>query len=251
MSGFPTLFHKEVLRFWKVAIQTVAAPVLTALLYLMIFSQALDRRVEIYPGISYSAFLVPGLVMMSVLQNAFANSSSSLIQSKMTGNVVFILVPPLSQWEFFAAYVLAAIVRGFVVGTGVFLVTLPFFPSSLNQPAWIIIFAVAGSAVLGTCGLLAAILADKIDQVSAFQNFIIMPLTFLSGVFYSIPSLPPFWQKLSHFNPMFYMIDGFRHGFFGVSDVTPWMSLGVVLACLTVVATLTLTLLSKGYKLRH
>lgn len=251
MTGFPTLFQKEVLRFWKVAIQTVAAPVLTALLYLMIFSQALDRRVEVYPGISYSAFLVPGLVMMSVLQNAFANTSSSLIQSKMTGNVVFILLPPLSQWEFFSAYVLAAMVRGIAVGTGVLLVTMPFSPPVLSQPAWIIIFALMGSAVLGTCGLLAAILADKIDQVSAFQNFIIMPLTFLSGVFYSIHSLPPFWQGLSHFNPMFYMIDGFRHGFFGVSDVAPWMSLGVVFGCLIAVSTLTMTLLSTGYKLRH
>jgi ABC-2 type transport system permease protein len=211
----------------------------------------LDKRVEVYPGISYSAFLVPGLVMMSILQNAFANASSSLIQSKMTGNVVFILLPPLSQWEFFAAYVLAAIVRGAVVGTGVLLVTMPFYPPAFSQPVWIVIFAITGSAVLGTCGLLAAILADKIDQVSAFQNFIIMPLTFLSGVFYSIHSLPPFWQGLSHFNPVFYMIDGFRHGFFGVSDIAPWRSFGVVLTCLIVVSALTMSLLARGYKLRH
>jgi len=251
MSGFPTLLYKEVLRFWKVGIQTVAAPVLTSLLYLMIFAQALDRRIEVYVGISYSSFLVPGLVMMSVLQNSFANTSSSLIQSKMTGNLVFVLLPPFSQWEFFAAYVLAAMIRGIFVGMGVLLVTMPFFQPTFNHPAWIFIFAVCGSAVLGTCGLLAAILADKMDQVSAFQNFIIMPLTFLSGVFYSIHSLPPIWQDLSHLNPVFYMIDGFRFGFFGMSDVNPWISLSVVLAGLTVVSTLAMTLLAKGYKLRH
>lgn len=251
MTGFPTLFHKEVLRFWKVAFQTVAAPVLTSLLYLMIFSQALGRHVEVYSGISYATFLVPGLVMMSVLQNAFANTSSSLIQSKMTGNVVFILLPPLSHLEFFSAYVLAAVVRGVVVGAGVLLVTLPFVELNLREPVWVIAFAFSGSAVLGTFGLVAAILADKIDQVSAFQNFVIMPLTFLSGVFYSIHSLPVFWQGLSHFNPVFYMIDGFRHGFFGVSDVSPWFSLAVVMACFAAISVLALALVIKGYKLRH
>jgi ABC-2 type transport system permease protein len=251
MSGFPTLFYKEVLRFWKVSFQTVAAPVLTSLLYLLIFAQAMDRRVEVYPGIPYSVFLVPGLVMMSMLQNAFANTSSSLIQSKMTGNIVFVLVPPLSYWEFYAAYVLASIVRGAVVGAGVLLGTLFFVQSGFHQPLWILVFAIAGSAVLGSCGLVAAILAEKIDQVSAFQNFIIMPLTFLSGVFYSMHSLPPFWQKISHFNPVFYMIDGFRYGFFGTSDVGPWFSLAVVSGCLAAVSAVTLSLLARGYNLRH
>ena len=251
MSGFPTLFQKEVMRFRKVAIQTVAAPVLTALLYLTIFAQALDRHAEVYPGIAYAAFLVPGLVIMSVLQNAFANSSSSLIQSKMTGNLVFVLLPPITQWEFFSAYVLAAMVRGLVVGCGVLLITLPFFTTHFRQPQWIFIFALMGSGMLGICGLLAAILADKIDQVAAFQNFLVMPLTFLSGVFYSIHSLPPFWQALSHFNPVFYMIDGFRHGFFGVSDVDPWLSFTIVFTCFTGLSALTMTLLSRGYKLRH
>ena len=251
MTGFPTLLQKEVMRFWKVCIQTVAAPVLTALLYLLIFAQAMDRHVEVYAGIGYSSFLVPGLVMMAVLQNAFANSSSSLIQSKMTGNVVFILLPPLSHWEFFAAYVLAAMVRGTVVGLGVLLVTLPFSSPQFREPAWIAAFGLAGGGVLGTCGLIAAILADKIDQVSAFQNFIVMPLTFLSGVFYSMHSLPPFWQVVSHFNPVFYIIDGFRYGFFGVSDVTPWFSIGVVLATLAAVSALALALVARGYKLRH
>ena len=251
MTGFPTLLYKEVLRFWKVAVQTVAAPVLTALLYLMIFGQVMDRHVRVYDSVSYTAFLVPGLVMMSVLQNAFANSSSSLIQSKVTGNLVFVLLPPISYAEFFAAYVLAAMTRGVVVGLGVLLVTVPLVELTVREPLWVLLFALMGSAILGALGLVAAILAEKIDQVAAFQNFLIMPLTFLSGVFYSVHSLPAFWQGVSRFNPVFYMIDGFRHGFFGVSDVDPLASLAVASACLAVVSALTLALLKSGYRLRN
>jgi len=251
LTGFPTLLYKEVLRFWKVAIQTVAAPVLTALLYLMIFGQVMDRHVRVYDSVSYTAFLVPGLVMMSVLQNAFANSSSSLIQSKVTGNLVFVLLPPISYAEFFAAYVLAAMTRGVLVGLGVLLVTVPLVELTVREPLWVLLFALMGSAILGALGLVAAILAEKIDQVAAFQNFLIMPLTFLSGVFYSVHSLPAFWQGVSRFNPVFYMIDGFRHGFFGVSDVDPLASLAVAGACLAVVSALTLALLKSGYRLRN
>jgi ABC-2 type transport system permease protein len=251
MSGFRTLFYKEVLRFRKVATQTIAAPVLTSLLYLLVFAHLLEGRMRVYEAVPYTAFLIPGLVMMSLLQNAFANSSSSLMQSKMTGNVIFMLLPPLSYSEFFWGYVLAAAVRGVVVGAGVLLVTLPFADLTLRYPAWILIFAVAGSAILGALGLIAAILADKIDQVAAFQNFLIMPLTFLSGVFYSVYSLPPFWQRVSHFNPFFYMIDGFRFGFFGVSDVDPRLSLAVAAGFLAVVMAVTLALLRRGYKLRY
>lgn len=251
MTGFPTLLQKEVLRFRKVAFQTVAAPVLTAILYLLIFGQVLDRHVRVYDTVSYVAFLVPGLVMMSVLQNAFANSSSSLIQSKMTGNLVFVLLPPITYWEFFSAYVLAAVTRGAVVGGGVLLVTIPFGGVTLDSPHWIMFFSVAGGAIFGALGLIAAIIADKIDQVAAFQNFLVMPLTFLSGVFYLVHSLPPFWQSVSHFNPVFYMIDGFRHGFFGVSDVNPLISAAVVASCLIVVSAVALALLRSGYKLRY
>ena len=250
MDGFLTLFQKEVLRFWKVSFQTVAAPVLTSLLFLLIFSHVLERHVQVYAGVSYTSFLVPGLVMMSVLQNAFANSSSSLIQSKVTGNIIFVLLPPISYRQFFAAYVLAAIVRGFVVGLGVLLVTLWFVDLSWRAPLWILVFAVLGGAIMGALGVIAGIWAEKFDQLAAFQNFIIMPLTFLSGVFYSIHSLPPFWQQVSHFNPIFYMIDGFRYGFFGVSDVSPLLSLGVVAACFVVLTAFTLWLLRIGYKLR-
>lgn len=250
-SGFRTLLYKELLRFWKVSAQTVTAPVLTAMLYLLIFSHVLEDRVQVYPGVRYTAFLIPGLIMMSVLQNAFANTSSSLIQSKITGNLVFVLLPPISYFEFFSAYVIASVVRGLCVGLGVFAVTAIFALPPVREPVWILVFAVLGSAFLGSVGLLAGIQADKFDHIAAFQNFFILPATFLSGVFYSIHSLPPFWQAVSHFNPFFYMIDGFRHGFFGQSDVSPWISLAIVASCLTVVAALILALLKRGYKLRH
>ena len=249
-TGFSTLFQKEVLRFWKVGSQTVAAPVLTAVLYLFIFGHVLDEHVEAFPGVGYTSFLIPGLVMMSVLQNAFANSSSSLVQSKITGNLVFLLVTPLSHRVWFSAYVGAAVVRGLAVGLGVLLVTVWFAPPRLAEPWWIVVFAVLGAGMLGSLGLIAGLWADKFDQMAAFQNFIIMPMTFLSGVFYSVKSLPPAWQVVSHLNPFFYMIDGFRRGFFGVSDVSPWLSLGVVGSSLAIVAGIALRLLATGYKLR-
>ena len=251
MTIFWTLFAKETLRFWKVAMQTVAAPVLTALLYLVIFGYAFTGRVQVYDGVPYASFLVPGLVMMSVLQNAFANTSSSLIQSKITGNIVFILLPPISHFEFFAAYVLGSVVRGLVVGAGVLIVTVWFVDLRVVAPAWVLGFAVLGAALLGSLGLIAGICAEKIDQLSAFQNFLILPLTFLSGVFYSVHSLPEFWQRLSHANPFFYMIDGFRYGFLGRSDFPPLASLAVVAASFFAVSLLTLKLLQSGYKLRH
>ena len=251
MIGFQTLMYKEVLRFWKVATQTITAPVLTAMLYLLIFGHALEEHVQVYPGVRYTAFLIPGLVMMSVLQNAFANTSSSLIQSKITGNLVFILLPPLSHWELFGAYVLAAVVRGIVVGAGVFAITIWFAKVSFIAPWWIAIFSLLGAAMLGTMGLIAGIWAEKFDQLSAFQNFLIMPATFLSGVFYSIHSLPPFWQAVSRFNPFFYMIDGFRYGFFGQSDVDPMLSLSIVSVFFVVVAAVAVGMLKSGYKLRH
>ena len=250
-TGFRTLVYKETLRFWKVATQTVAAPVLTSMLYLLVFGHVLDGRVEPSPGVSYTAFLIPGLVMMSVLQNAFANSSSSLIQSKITGNLVFVLLTPLSHWEIFSAYVLASVARGLAVGFGVFAITCWFAELSFVAPLWIVIFAFLGAAMLGTMGLIAGIWAEKFDQLAAFQNFLIMPATFLSGVFYSIHSLPPFWQTVSHLNPFFYMIDGFRYGFFGVSDVSPWLSLSIVAGFLVILALASIRLLKSGYRLRH
>ena len=251
MGGFPTLLYKELLRFWKVSFQTVAAPILTALLYLVVFAYALGDRVRMFEQMSYAQFLVPGLVMMSVLQNSFANSSSSLIQSKISGNLVFMMLPPISYFEFFGAYVLASMVRGLVVGAGVLAVTVWFVELRLAAPLWVLAFALLGSAILGALGLVAGIWADKFDQIAAFQNFVILPLTFLSGVFYSIHSLPAAWQAVSHLNPFFYMIDGFRYGFFGVSDFPPYASLAVVAVSFALLTTLSLWMLRSGYKLRQ
>ncbi|MFN0182464.1 MAG: ABC transporter permease [Aquabacterium sp.] len=251
LTGASTLFRKEVLRFWKVAFQTVAAPVLTAMMYLLIFGHVLSDRVQVFDGVGYTAFLVPGLVMMSVLQNAFANTSSSLIQSKVTGNLVFLLVTPLSHGAWFAAYVGASVVRGMAVGFGVFIATVWFAPPTFVEPWWILIFALLGAGLMGALGLIAGLWADKFDQLAAFQNFIIMPLTFLSGVFYSVHSLPTFWQGLSHLNPFFFMIDGFRRGFFGASDTSPWVSLAIVGSAFLVVSAIALELLRRGYKIRH
>ena len=251
MGGFPTLLYKELLRFWKVSFQTVAAPVLTALLYLAVFAYALGDRVRMFEQVSYAQFLVPGLVMMSVLQNAFANSSSSLIQSKISGNLVFMMLPPISYLEFFGAYVLAAMVRGLVVGSGVLARTVWFVELRLAEPLWVLAFALMGAAILGVLGLIAGIWADKFEQIAAFQNFVILPLTFLSGVFYSIHSLPPLWQAASHLNPFFYMIDGFRYGFFGVSDFPPLASLAMVAVSFVLLSSACLLMLRSGYKLRQ
>ncbi len=250
MTGMWTLFRKELLRFWKVSFQTVAAPVITALLYLLIFSHVLEAHVQVYPGVGYTAFLVPGLMMMSLLQNSFANSSSSLIQSKVMGNIVFLLLTPLSYWQFFLAFLAAAVIRGLAVGLCVWLVALSFVELPVAHPLLILAFAILGGGLLGALGIIAGIWAEKFDQMAAFQNFIIMPLSFLSGVFYSIHSLPPFWQRVSHLNPFFYMIDGFRYGFFGVGDIAPAVSLSVVTVSFLLLSAFTLRLLKIGYKLR-
>ena len=250
MNGWQALFYKEVLRFWKVGFQTIAAPVLTSVLYLVIFGHVLEGRVKVYDTVGYTAVLIPGLVMMSILQNAFANSSSSMVQSKIMGNLVFLLLTPLSHWSWFVAYVGSAVIRGLAVGTGVFLATVWFTEISFVWPLWIVVFAILGAAILGTLGLIAGLWAEKFDQMAAFQSFAIMPMTFLSGVFYSIHSLPPFWQTLSHLNPFFYMIDGFRYGFFGKSDVSPWLSLGIVGGTFVVISAICIYLLRIGYKIR-
>ncbi len=251
MKGFYSLLYKEVVRFWKVGFQTVLSPLLSTMLYLLIFSHVLGDHVEAFPGVSYVSFLIPGLAMMALLQNAFANSSSSLIQSKITGNIIFLLLSPVSYPEIFLAYVLASTIRGVLVGCGIFLITLWAVDIPLRFPLWALVFALLGSFILGATGIVAGIWAEKFDQLASFQNFIIVPLTFLSGVFYSIHSLPPFWQKVSHLNPFFYLIDGFRYGFFGVSDISPYFSLLVVSICLAAVSLFTLGLLKSGYKLRN
>ena len=250
LKGTWTLLKKELLRFWRVVFQTVAAPVITGILYLLIFSHVLDSRTEVYDGVPYSAFLIPGLIMMSLLQNAFANSSSSLVQSKVMGNIVFILLTPLTFIQFFIAFLIASIVRGLFVGLAIYLLSTIYIDLPLMHPWFVISFSILGGALLGTFGILAGIWAERFDQMAAFQNFVIMPLSFLSGVFYSIHSLPPVWQSISKFNPFFYMIDGFRYGFFGQSDISPYISLAIVLTFFVILASLSIHLLKTGYKLR-
>jgi ABC-2 type transport system permease protein len=250
LKGTWTLLKKELLRFWRVVFQTVAAPVITGILYLLIFSHVLDSRTEVYEGVPYSAFLIPGLIMMSLLQNAFANSSSSLVQSKVMGNIVFILLTPLTYIQFFIAFLIASIVRGLFVGLAIYLLAIIYIDLPLMHPWFIVSFSILGGALLGTFGILAGIWADRFDQMAAFQNFVIMPLSFLSGVFYSIHSLPPVWQSISKFNPFFYMIDGFRYGFFGQSDISPFISMAIVLTFFIMLASLSIRLLKTGYKLR-
>ena len=244
------LFRKEVSRFVKVWLQTVIAPVITALLYLLVFGHVLEGRVEVFPGVSYTAFLIPGLLMMTVIQNAFANTSSSIIQSKVMGSLIFVMLPPFSALEFFLAYIGAAVARGIAVGVGVFLLAIFYVRVPIDNFPIVLLFAVLGSYTLGALGMIAGIWAEKFDQIAAFQSFIIMPLTFLSGVFYSISSLPPFWYSLSKWNPFFYMIDGFRYGFFGQSDQPVLISFLAMLAAAVVLTIICLRILASGYKLR-
>lgn len=248
--GTWTLFVKEVRRFMKVLVQTVATPVITALLYLLVFSHVMSDRIEVYPGVAYTAFLIPGLIMMSVIQNAFANTSSSMIQSKIMGHIVLLLMTPLSGFNIFVAYVGAAVLRAVLVSIGLFLLALFFVRLEVQAPLMLIAMLLLSSASLAVLGLIAGIIADKFEHLSAFQNFFIMPASFLSGVFYSIHSLPGIWRMLSHYNPFFYMIDGFRYGFFGVGDADPLLSVAVVSGFLLAVSMLCLVMLKRGYKLR-
>lgn len=249
--GCWAFFVKEVRRFYSVAVQTIFAPVVSTLLFLLIFGQVLETRIDTFNGLTYSQFLIPGLVMMAILQNAFSNSSSSIIQSKMYGNLTFVLVSPISPLELYIAFIGAAILRGLAVGLGVLFIGWIGFDLTWYSVSWVLLFAVLSAALMGGIGLIAGILSDKYDHLAAFQNFIIIPLTFLSGVFYSIHALPHFWQVASHFNPFFYMVDGFRYGFYAQSDVSVYLSLFVTLAFLVGVTMINLILLVKGVKIRH
>jgi ABC-2 type transport system permease protein len=250
-AGLKAFTLKEVKRFWSVLGQTVTAPVMTALLYLLVFGQVMQGRVEVYPGVGYAQFLVPGLIMMSVIQNAFANSSSSLTQAKIMGNLVFVLMAPLAAWELFVGYVGASLLRSGLVAIVLYCATWPFVHLPIHSLATLLgMFLLAGGS-LAVVGVIAGIVASKFDHLASFQNFLILPASFLSGVFYSIHSLPAFWQTVSHFNPVFYLIDGFRYAFVGQSDTDPWLGLLVASACFVAISALTLALLKRGYKLRH
>lgn len=245
-----TLLRKEVTRWVKVWLQTVLAPVVTALLYLLVFGHVLEGRVEVFEGVSYSQFLIPGLLMMAVIQNAFANTSSSLIQAKVMGSIVFVLLPPFSALEMFLAYIGAAVLRGLAVGLGVFILAIFYTQVPIDNFFIILIFAILGSYTMGALGLIAGMWAEKFDQIAAFQSFLIVPLTFLSGVFYSISSLPDFWFSVSKWNPFFYMIDGFRFGFFGQSDQPVMISFVAMLCAAGVLTLICVWMFKSGYKLR-
>lgn len=246
-----TLWWKEILRFWKVSLQTLMAPILTSLLYLLIFSHVMQGHMPGQPSLRYVEFLLPGLIMMSMIQNAFANTSSSLIQSKITGNIVFILLAPIPAWHMACAYIGAALVRGLAVGLGMLLFTHWFYPLPLAHPWLVLYFTLAACFMAGGLGLLAGIWAEKFDQLAGFQNFLIMPLTFLAGVFYSIHSLPPFWLAASHANPFFYMVDGFRYGILGVADAALPLSMAIAGGTAVLLFGLSVLLLKSGYKLRR
>lgn len=250
-GGAFTLFRKELWRFLKVSIQTILTPVVTVLLYLLVFSSVLSGRLEVYKGIDYVKFLIPGLVIMAMLQNAFANSSSSLFQSKMNRNIVFMLLAPLSNLEIYVSYVMACVVRGLLVGAGVWITSFFFETVWIHNIALVFVFGFLGCGILGALGLLGAVCSEKWDHIAAFQNFVILPLSFLSGVFFSIHTLPPFWEKVSYYNPFFYMVDGFRHGFLGVSDTDPIQSLIVTSVFFIAVSIVGLLILRSGYKLRE
>lgn len=248
--GFWVLLQKELRRFLRVGTQTIVTPMVTTLLYLLVFVQVLDGRYSPAVDFSFAEFLVPGLVMMAVIQNAFANSSSSLLQAKMNGSVTFILIAPLSALEILAAFILASVFRGVLVGLGVWLVASLLTDWNLVNPLWAALFLLLTGAALGLLGLIAAVLSEKFDHMSAFQNFVILPLTFLSGVFWSVKSLPEFWQPISALNPLLYMIDGFRYGMIGVSDFDPATSAGFAAVFVALLALLTWLLLHKGWRLR-
>lgn len=252
ITSFYTLFIKEINRFWKVKLQTLFAPVSNSLLYLIIFSSILkEQHSQISSNISTISFLIPGLIMMSMLQNAFANSASSLIQSKVTGNIIFILLPPINITSFFLAFVCAGAVRGFLVGIISFAIIFWFGTKDLFNIWWIIYFTIISCAFMSILGLLSGIICEKYDQMMLFQNFIIVPLTFLSGTFYSIKSLPTFWVKIIKFNPLFYMIDGFRYGFLGIGDINIILSAVICSIFCILLSIMVLIIIKTGYKLKN
>lgn len=248
--GFWTLLSKEIRRFLKVYFQTILAPVVTTLLFLAVFALALGRVAAEVGGVPFVEFLVPGLVMMAMVQNAFANTSSSIIIAKVQGNIVDMLMPPLSAGEQTLAVALGGVARGVVVGLAVTLTMTLFVRIHVHAPLYIVFHAVAGSLMLSLLGMIGGIWADKFDHMAAVTNFIVTPLSFLSGTFYSIDRLPEGWHALALINPFFYMIDGFRYGFIGHADGPLALGLGLVALADAVLLFVTWRMLATGYKLR-
>jgi ABC-2 type transport system permease protein len=248
--GVWTLYEKEVRRFLKVITQTVFAPVVTSLLFLAIFTLALQRSIDIGDGISYSEFLAPGLVVMAMMQNAFANTSSSIMISKVQGNIVDVLMPPLGPGELLAAFALGGVTRGLIVGVStVVTMSLAVGFHAAHWPV-AIFFAVSASLAMALIGIAAGMWAEKFDHLSSVTNFVIQPLAFLSGTFYSIDRLPGIWNQIAHLNPFFYMIDGVRYGLIGWSDSDPLIGAAVLTGMNAILMGLCYMLLKRGYKIR-
>lgn len=248
--GLWSLYLKEVRRFMNVATQTVAAPVVTTLLFLAIFTLALGRSVETVQGVTFSQFLAPGLIMMAMVQNAFANTSSSLVISKIQGNIVDVLMPPINETEFVVAYAAAGMTRGLVVGASVGIVMAFFVPVEIHHLWAVLFFSMAASLMLASIGIIAGIWADKFDHMAAITNFVITPFAFLSGTFYSIERLPQPFYDIAHLNPFFYMIDGFRYGFIDSSDASPWLGVAVMSAINVTLLVISWLLVRRGWKLK-
>jgi ABC-2 type transport system permease protein len=252
--GFWTLYEKEVRRFIKVYTQTLLAPMITTLLYLAVFLLAVGGTGggtgRSAGGVPYVVFLAPGLIMMAMTQNAFANTSSSLVIAKVQGNIVDLLMPPLSAAEVTLALALGGMTRGLVVGVAVTLAVIPFVPLPVADPGLILFHAVAASLLLALLGMLGGIWAEKFDHIAAVTNFIIVPLSFLSGTFYSVANLPPVMRAVAHLDPFFYMIDGFRAGFIGQADAPIWLGIAVMTGLDLALLLLSLRLIDRGYKLK-
>ena len=248
--GLGTLYAKEVRRFLNVYLQTVAAPVVTSLLFLAVFLLALGRAVETVNGIAFATFLAPGLIMMTMVQNAFANTSSSITIAKVQGNIVDILMPPLSPGEMVAGFAFGAVTRGVVVGV-VTAIFMSFFVDVAIHNIWAILyFGFSASLMLSLLGIAGGVWAEKFDHIAVVTNFVVTPLSFLSGTFYSAESLPEAGQVLVHFNPFFYMIDGFRYGFTGISDGTIMTGVVVLAAVNAALWMLCYRMIKSGYKLK-
>lgn len=248
--GMMTLVEREVRRFMAVWSQTVLAPLINALLLLAVFSLAIGSRRGDVMGVPFMQFLVPGILMMTVIQNAFANSSSSILVAKIQGNIVDTLMPPLSAFEMLVGYLTGAVARGLFVAVPVIALMVLFLGTGIAHPLWLILFLVLGAVLMGGLGIIGAIYAEKFDQLSVITNFVITPLTFLSGTFYSIEVLPPVMQLLSHINPFFYLIDGTRFAVLGVSDSSPWIGLGVCGVTAALIAGLCWRWFRAGYRLK-
>ena len=251
LPGFPGLFKKESMRFLKVSIQTIFGPVLASLLFLFVFSHVLEGRAEVFKGIKYTAFLVPGLAAMTMLQQTFANSSSSLIISKMMGNIVMILLTPITPLAFFLAYMLASLFRGLIVAFLMVLVGAFIVEIEIKHPLWMLAFLISGGVFTGAIGVICGVWAEKFDQIALFQTVILLPFTFLSGVFYSLESLPSHWQLISKLNPFTYYVDGFRYGFIGASDIDVTFSLSITILMAVISSVIGYLMIKTGYKLRN